>query len=141
MILRVLIALSSLFAVSDAYSLSYKDALRIVGQSGEGLRFSERDHGALCEVLAIADLEKRFPAAVISSGIKYGPRVGQTMGELDVVIMQGGSATHVIEVKCSKNYSSAASSADRQLTRFQGVAGNCSYDYWDTSYDCDHFQG
>ena len=46
MILRVFIALSSLFAVSDAFSLSYREAYQLVAQAGEGLRFSERDHGA-----------------------------------------------------------------------------------------------
>ncbi|SMF29904.1 hypothetical protein [Pseudobacteriovorax antillogorgiicola] len=142
MIPKFMFAFIAWSAVSNAYGLSYQKAYQLVVEQGESMTFSSSNHGALCELLAVEKVQELYPYAQVESGIKYGPRFGNIKGELDVVVFEGGQASTVIEVKCSKNYSSAANKANSQLNRFKSVAGDCDYDYWSEweDYSCEDFQ-
>ena len=102
MISRLIVGFLAIAAYSSAHGLTYQKAFQLISEQGEALNYSSHNHGALCEVLAVAKMEEVYPDAVIESGIKYGPRNGNVMGELDIVIMRDEQATMVIEVKCMK---------------------------------------
>ena len=143
MVSKIALVFTLFVMVSQADGMTYQKAYQLIAEQGESLRYSSRDHGALCEVLAVEKMKEIFPRAIIESGIKYGPEGGNTMGELDVVMFENGYANMIIEVKCMKNYGSASSKAEGQLNRFAAVAGRCDFDYWDSyeSFSCDEFQG
>lgn len=122
---RLVIASSAFFATS-AYSLSHEQIADIV--STADVAFDTRDHGKLCELIGIAVMQEENPSAEIMNGIIY--RKGhQTIGELDLVVLEEGQAREIIEVKCKKSYSSAASEANKQLNRFAQYAGRCDVDF------------
>lgn len=140
---KLVVVFFALTAFTNASALTYEKAYRLIAEQGESLNYTKVNHGALCEVLAVAKMKELYPSATIISGIKYGPYQGSTTGELDVVVFEDDVASMIIEVKCSKKYYSAAAKADRQLARFRGVAGNCNYSYWGEwrDYSCENFQG
>lgn len=123
-------------------ALTYADAVEALSDQ-DLQRPSFQDHGYLCEKLAMLKMSESYDKSQLASSIVYS-RNGRVIGELDVVVFdRDGLAQTVIEVKCRKSYTSAMNSASKQLTRFQGVAGRCDYDYVDKKgkrYDCSAFK-
>lgn len=123
-------------------ALTYADAVEAL--SDEDLkRPSFQNHGYLCEKLAMLKMSETYDESQLASSIVYSYN-GRVIGELDVVVFdRDGLAQAVVEVKCRKGFTSAINSANKQLSRFQGVAGRCDYDYMDKDgrrYDCAAFK-
>lgn len=78
--------------------------------------------GQVCEAVAEHQYLARFPAPAfqIVNGVAYGDQDG-TLGELDIVILDGSTETVVAiaEVKCWRDSTSALSKANEQKLRFQ----------------------
>lgn len=80
------------------------------------------DQGAICEQVARLKLQTGYPPSQyrIETGLKYMNEFHQTVGELDVVVVQedDNQAVLVGEVKCWKNIGDALPEAKHQRTRF-----------------------
>ena len=141
MVLRYALAFVGIILNMSAFGLTYQKAYQIL--STANISSTSSNHGVLCEVLATEKVKEMYPWAVVTSGISYSLN-GQTKGELDVIAFDPDSrqAFLIIEVKCSKQFSSAANKADEQLERFAEVAGDCRYRYWNkvANYNCKDFQ-
>ncbi len=122
-----LVAIVCLFSAPRLLAVTYGEAQSLARSLPQG-SYSANDHGKLCELIGVAKLQEVFPGAEVHNGVEYadGNRV---IGELDLVVEQSDVVTHVIEVKCWKNYSSAANKADEQLDRFSRYAGRCDIDF------------
>jgi hypothetical protein len=122
-----LVALVCLFSAPHALAVTYGQAQSLARSLPEG-SYSDSDHGKLCEVIGVAKMQELYPTAKVYNGVEY--RDGQrVIGELDLVVEEDGVVTHVIEVKCMKNYGSAANKANEQLDRFSRYAGRCDIDF------------
>gem|GEM_PF-5784705 len=124
----------------QALALTYGQAVSLARSLPPG-SYSSTDHGKLCEIIGLAALQEDFPDARIYNGIAYSDAT-RTIGELDLVVEENGVATHVIEVKCMKDFRSAARKADDQLARFSRYAGRCDIDFslvGGEVVDCDLF--
>lgn len=77
--------------------------------------------GAVCEQVARLHFQKQFPAEtfVISGGVEYDIG-GDTLGELDVIVLQKNSHKVILvaEVKCWKNLKQALEKVKDQRQRF-----------------------
>lgn len=119
--------LALLFLSSQAYGLSLDDVRAIVKDAPKN-SYSAANHGFLCERIAIRSVLEQKPGAEVLNGVEYRFR-GRVIGELDLVVIEEGEVSEVIEVKCMKSFSSAAEMADEQLARVDPYLGRCDVDF------------